>query len=243
MLLASEIERRPLTGTAGVELGRVESIIFHPSELCAVGIMVRPPAILYVVGKPDTFLPFAGLRFTANGVECDLKKLPTGRNAADGLGYDPETTIIWTGMDVRGPSGEPVGKVTDIELDEVSGAITRLEIAAGAVADTAHGRFVAPVGVIEGYRAGAIRATVEAGELEATGGFAKTAAETVVAVSQAANAAGDAIGERVVAASGATGRVIKAAADAEVAQRTVRRVRNTWRDSVKAFREGMKDDK
>lgn len=241
MLLASEIEGRTLFGAAGVELGRVQAIIYHPDELRAVGVMLRQPAMLYVVGRPDTFLPFEGLRFTSAGVESDLKKLPTGRHAADALGYDPDTTIIWTDMKVRGRSGQVIGRVTDIELEPSTGAITRLEIAGGATADTAHGRFLAPVSVITGYSNGAIRSTVEAGDLEVSGGLAKTAAEAAVAMSQAAKNAGDAIEGQVMAASGATGRAIKAAADAKVVERTAKRVRNTWRDSVKAFREGMDD--
>ena len=55
-------------------------------------------------------------------------------------------------------------------------------------------------------------------------------------------AVGAAVSDTVVAASGATGRAIKAVADSDIAGKTAARVKGTWRDTVKAFREGMKDD-
>jgi predicted secreted protein len=53
---------------------------------------------------------------------------------------------------------------------------------------------------------------------------------------------GKAAGDTVIAASGATGRAIKAVADSEVAKKTAKRLKGAWRESVKGFREGMKGD-
>ena len=64
-----------------------------------------------------------------------------------------------------------------------------------------------------------------------------------MAASEAAKAAGGAIEDTVIAASHATGRAIKAVSDSKVTEKAARRVRSTWRDSVKAFREGMNDEK
>jgi hypothetical protein len=205
--------------------------------------MLRPTAMLYVVDRPETFLPLEAVDIEPGLVKCNLKKLPTGRRAADRLGYDPDTTVIWTGMSVRGRSGGALGIVSDVEFGRVTGEVRRIEIAGGAVSDAAVGRFVVDAEQVEGYRDGAIRLKVDAKELTGSGGFAKTAAEGVVAASEAARAAGGAIEDTVIAASHATGRAIKAVSDAKVAEKAVHRVRSTWRDSVAAFREGMKDDK
>lgn len=46
----------------------------------------------------------------------------------------------------------------------------------------------------------------------------------------------------MIGASGATGKAIRAVAQADLAKRATRTARKTWRDSVQAFRDGMKDD-
>lgn len=242
MMLASDVEGRPLRGAGEAELGTVERLLFHPSEPRVIGAMVRPPAALVVVTRPETFLPLSSLSFSSAGAATDLAKLPSQRASANRLGHDPDFTVIWTGMPVQGPSGRQIGAVTDVEFDPASGDVCRLEVAGGAIADAAHGRFVVPGRVVEGYAAGAVRIGAEAGELQASGGLARTAAEVAVIAAQRAEQVGRAVEDTVVAASGATGRAIKAVADAKVAERTAKRVRTTWRDTIKAFKDGMSED-
>lgn len=241
-VLASEVEGRPLLGDADVVLGTVTRLLYHPSASRVVGAMVRPPAALVVVERPETFLPLAQLRFEADGAHADLKKLPSTRKGAEALGFNPDTTIIWTGMPVCGPSGRGVGVVGDVEFDPSGGAISRVEVAGGVVADAAHGRYVVSAASIGGYSEGAIRIAEEAGALETSGGLAKTAARAAVVASATAAAVGQAASDTVVAASGATGRAIRAASEAEVVKKAAKRVRHTWRDTVKAFRDGMDGD-
>lgn len=243
MTLASSIEHASLSGADGVALGSVARVLYHPQEPRAIGLMVRGPSIYGMVERHDTFLPLAAVRFEAGAVRSDLAKLPTGRKAADGLGFDPEKTVMWSGMPVLGPSEKPIGIVAEVEFDPASGEVARLEIAAGAVADTAHGRFLVPGALVEGYRAGAVRIAAEAGALETTGGVAKVAAQTAVAASGAAKAAAVAGEAAVLDASRATGRAIKSITGGRVAEKTADRVKRTWRDTVKAFREGMDDEK
>jgi hypothetical protein len=191
--------------------------------------MVRGPSIYGMVERRDTFLPLSAVRFEAGGVRADLRKLPTGRKAADGLGFDPEKTVIWSGMPVLGPAEQPIGVIAEVEFDPVG------------VADTAHGRFVVPGALVEGYRAGAVRITAEATALETTGGVAKVAAQTAVAAGETARSVAVA-GEAAVRGAGrATGRAIRSLKDAHVAEKTADRVKSTWRDTMKAFREGMDD--
>ena len=242
MTLVSSIEGASLSGADGVALGSVVRVLYHPQEPRAIGLMVRGPSIHGMVERRDTFLPLSGVRFEANAVVSDLAKLPTGREAADRLGFDPDTTVIWSGMPVLGPSEQPVGIIAEVEFDPASGEIARLQVAGGAVADTAYGRFLVPWALVEGYRAGAVRITAEAGELEATGGMAKVAAQTAVAASEAAKSAAAAGEAAILDASLATGRAIKSIKDTQVAEKATDRVTGTWRDTIKAFREGMDDD-
>jgi sporulation protein YlmC with PRC-barrel domain len=240
--LASTIEGRPLTGRNGVALGVVEHLLYHPSEPCVIGAVVRPPAAMVVVKRPETFLPLSALRYEDGAVAADLAKLPSQRAAAKPLGFNPDLTVIWTGMPVSGPSGGRIGTVSDVEFDSDTGGVSRMEVAGGAVADAAHGRFLVPGGSIVGYSTGAVRIGVESGGLEATGGLAKAAARTVAATSASVNALGEAVGDTVVAACGGVGRAIRVVAGSQVTQKAAKRLTGTWRDSVKSFREGMKGD-
>lgn len=241
-MLASDVEGLSVFGRGGAELGVLEHLLYHPSAACVIGASVRPPAAMVVVKRMETFLPLESLEIVPGGVAVDLAKLPGQRAAAAGLGHDPELTVIWTGMPVAGPSGEQLGTVTDVEFDLESGEVRRMEVAGGAIADAAHGRYLVPGDAVLGYSAGAVRITREAGELEASGGLAKSAAIAAAAAARKAAEVGQAVEDTVVAASGAAGRAIKAVSDARVAQKAAKRVRSTWRDSVNAFKDGMKDE-
>ena len=247
MPLATDVEGWPLHGAKGVELGVVSRVLFHPSEARAVGVMVRPPSRLYVIERAETYLPLDAVAFAeGGGARSTLAKLPSVHAGADGLGFDPDLTVIWMGMNVRGPSETLIGHVNDVDFDASTGAVRRMAIAAGAVADAAHGRYVVPGTLVEGYREGAVRIGAEAAELVTSGGLAKTAAEAVVAAGEVARSAGAAIESGVVDASGATGRAIRKAADSQVVEKAAKSVaktaRTTWKDSVKAFRDGMHGD-
>jgi uncharacterized protein YrrD len=238
MVLIGDIEGSALTGAGGAPLGTVTNVLFHPSEPRAVGVAVRPTAALVVVSRRGTYLPLSALSFGADGAACDLAKLPTGRKAAEGLGFDPETTVIWTGMPVADPRGRQIGVVRGLMFDEASGAVGRLDIGSGTVADVAHGRYLVPGEAIVGFEQGSVHITTEAADLQGSGGLAAAAAQGAVAASVAARAAGSA----VVNASGATGRAIRGVAQADLTKRATDKAKRTWRDSVQAFRDGMKDD-
>jgi hypothetical protein len=241
--LASEVEGSALKGPDGSVLGTLLKMLFHPSgEPTVVGAQVRPPAALVVVAMPETYLPLSALTFSRSGVSTDLPKLPKARASAAQLGYDPDLTVIWSDMPIAGPSGAPFGSVADIEFDPVSGVVLGLVANEGAMANAAYGRLDVPVDAIVGYDCGAVKVSVEAPALEAAGGLAKAAAATVVGASQAVSAAGEVVGDAVVHAGEAAGRAIKAVKDSKVAEKAARSVGTTWRDSVKAFKDGMKGD-
>lgn len=239
MVSTSAIEGHALTGSGGEVLGKVTNVLFHPADARAIGVAVRPPNAMTVIERPGTYVPLADMTFGPGGAMTGLGKLLSGGRASAALGYDPDTTVIWTGMPVADPAGTIIGSVSDVEFDETTGAVESVRIGGGAIADLAHGRYLVPGEAVEGYRDGAVRIRADVADLDGSGGLAKTAAGAAVATGQALHAAGDAI----VGASGATGRAIKAVADSDIAKRTADRAKRTWRESAKAFRDGMKDDK
>lgn len=243
MVRASEVEGRTLTGPDGSVFGTLDRLLLHPDGSAIVmGAAVRPPAVLVVVGRPQTFIALAGLNIAADGVSTTLVKLLKGREAAEAFGSNPDRTIIWTGMPVAGPGDAAMGIVSDFEFDPVTGAVLAVLVAGGVVANAAHGALSAPAEAIMGYSAGAVHLCRGPEELDATGGLAKTAAAAAVRATGAVSAASEMAGDAVVSASGAAGRAIKAAKDAQIGERAARTAGKTWRDTVDAFRDGMKDD-
>jgi uncharacterized protein YrrD len=244
--LVIDIEGRPITGVADVELGTVARVLFHPSEPRVVGIVARPPAVLHVIERGTTYLPLAGLTFGRSGTHVELRRLPKLHVGAESLGFDPDTTVIWTGMDVRGPSEALIGRVEDVDFDPETGLVSRMSIAGGLVADAAHGRYVVTGDRVAGYRDGAIRIAVESSELPAAGGLAKSAATAAVAVSEAARKAGVVLESGVVGASAATGKAIREVAGSGAVEKAAgkagKRMRGTWSDMKKAFRDGIDGD-
>ena len=243
MARASEIEGSALVGPDGSSLGTLERLLLHPDgRPTVVGAAVRPPAALVVVAKAQTFIPLSTLAFSGQRVSTPLPKLPKVRDAAEALGLDPDFTVIWSEMPIEGPSGTRCGKVADFEFDLETGSVQSLVADGGAVATAAYGLLTVPADAIVGYSAGAVHLSREVVELEAEGGIAKAAAAAVVGAKEAASAVGEIAGNAVVTASAATGRAIKAAKDAQIGERAADKVGKTWRDSVKAFREGRNGD-
>jgi sporulation protein YlmC with PRC-barrel domain len=238
MVFVSGIEGRELATADGVALGTITKVLFHPAEPRAIGYAVRPPNALAVVERPGTYLPLAAVTFGPEGAHCELTKLPVGGKAAQALGYDPDITVIWTGMPVAVRGDALIGTVSDVAFDEVTGTVSRVDVGGGTIADVAHGRYRVPGDAVEGYRDGAVRVTADIADLDGSGGFAKTAAEQAVAAARVAHA----VGEAVVDASGATGRAIRAVTEADLAKRAAEKAKRTWRETRDAFREGMKDD-
>jgi hypothetical protein len=238
--LASEVEGSTLKGPAGSVVGTLQNLLLHPSgEPTVVGASVRPPAALVVVERRETYVPLSALDFRAGGATTSLEKLPKVRASADVLGLDPDLTVIWTGMPVAGPSGAQVGTVGDFGFDPETGAVTSLRVDGGVVANAAYGKLDIPADAVLGYASGAVRISVAAPELQASGGVAKAAAAAVVGATASLAAVGEIAGDAAVKASGAAGRAIKAASDGTVVERAAKRAGKTWRDSVEAFREGM----
>lgn len=244
MTRASDVKDARMYSPEGEFAGTLVDVLFHPSgEPRVVGVMVRPPAALVVVSRPLTYVPLSDLKFTKNRVWLMPGKLPKAGKSAAALGHEPDLTIIWQHMPLLGPSGHEAGVIADFDFDPETGEILRLEADGGSLATAAYGRLEVPLDSIVGYRDGAVHLTTEGVNLDTTGGVAKAAAVTVVTAAAQVDAATEAVGDAVVKASGVAGRAIKAVKDSHVAEKAVRGLGSTWRDSVSAFKDGMKDDK
>lgn len=243
MTLASEVEGAKMYEPDGALAGTLVNLLLHPSgEPVVVGAAVRPPNALVVVGRPETYIPLAVLRFERGRVWVTTGKLPKANASAEKLGYDPRLTVIWSGMWIDGPSGAPVGVLKDFEFDPETGAVLGLVASERASATAAYGNLRIARETIVGYREGAVHVTLEAPDIDASGGLAKAAAATVVGATESVSAVGEVVEDAVVRAGGAAGKAIKAVKESQLADKAARSVGTTWRDTVKAFKDGMKDE-
>jgi sporulation protein YlmC with PRC-barrel domain len=238
MTRISDIEGADLTGAAGVRLGTVERVLFHPSEPRAVALMVRPNPALYVVELPVAYLVFAEAVTGGATVLWKGAKLPSRGRTEKALGLDMDATVIWRGMPVASATGRLAGTLADVQLSE-DGAVAALWVSTGGVGDVAHGRLGAPGAIVRGFDGRAVVVEAEPEDLVASGGVAKQAATAAAVVKARTDAATEATGDAVVDASYKAGRALRSAAHSE----PVKKTRAAFKGIADAFRQGYDEKK
>jgi uncharacterized protein YrrD len=242
MATTSSIEGSPVVGEAQANLGRVEHVLFHPSEPRVVGLMLAPPPVGGMVKKPSTYVGLGGFAFEDGRVVLPSKKLPSKSKAEAALGADPELTVIWTGQPVAGPDGEEIGRIRNVRFSRSSGEVLELEVTAGMTADVAHGDLAVPGELVLGFERSAVRVSKTFSELEVSGGFAKTAATGAAVLTVKTEKARKKVAETTSAAvtdvAGKTGQAIRSVKEGSVPDKA----RSTWKSMVDAFKEGMGED-
>jgi uncharacterized protein YrrD len=229
------IQDSKLADLDGHVLGRVDHILFHPREPRAVGAVVRPRVLWFFWLKP-AYVPLADLRFDdPEAVRITRGKAVRGKQAAEALGADPDTTVIWTGMPVASRDGTVAGAVDEVWFSLPDGEVTRMKVTGGFSADVAYGRGTISGDQVVGFDGTAVVVEPRPAEIEVSGSMAKRAARGAVML----DIAGEMAGRAFVDASRATGKAIRKAASVS----PVKRARGTWKSMADAFREGMSEDK
>lgn len=229
------IEDSKLADLDGKVLGRVDHILFHPSEPRVVGAAVRPRVLWFFWLKP-AYVALADLRFDDDeAVRITGGRPVRGAKAAEALGADPDATVIWTGMPVTSRDGMLAGAVDEVWFSLPDGDVTRMKVTGGFSADVAYGRGTIAGDQVIGFDGTAVVVEPRPAEIEVSGSMAKRAAKSAVML----DIAGEMAGRAFVDASRATGKAIRKAAIVS----PVRRARRTWKSMGDAFREGMSEDK
>ncbi len=231
---ARHIEDSKFADLDGRVLGRVDHMIFHPSEPRVVGAVVRPRVLWFFWLKP-AFVSLADLRLDDDeAVRITRGKPVRGKKAAEALGADPEATVIWTGMPVTSRDGLIAGAVDEVWFSLPEGDVTKLKVSGGFTADVAYGRGTIAGDQVVGFDGKAVVVEPRPSEIEVSGSMAKRAAKGAVML----DIAGEMAGKAFVDASGAAGRAIRKATRKDPA----RKGRGTWKSMGDAFREGMSKD-
>ena len=163
--------------------GRVRATVFHPTELRAIGFVIKRPDALLMVKRKERFAAIV----------------------------DYDSCVIWEYMPVRTESGQEIGLVGNVVYDEHDYAVEHIDIASGSANRLLLGSSLIPRAKIIGYRDGAIVVKDEEADLEETGGAAAKAgvawAKTKHVAAQGTKKAGDAINDGAYKAGEAIGIV------------------------------------
>lgn len=235
MPLISDIRGMPVAGPKGRFLGTVTEVLFHPSEPRAVGLQVRPRALLGVLPRSLRYLPLGRVAAWGNEAVASVGTLPSAREGEREIGAAWDRTVIWRRMPALTRSGAAAGRVADAGFTMRSGTVTRVLLSEGAVSDAALGLREVPGDLVAGFDpdapgGGAVRIDDAALTAPASGGSARAAGEAAGAATQAAAGAVREVGIKAAAAGMAAAKMVSVS---KAGRATGRAARRAWK-SVRA---------
>nr|WP_239471514.1 PRC-barrel domain containing protein [Olsenella profusa] len=205
------------------KLGKVHNAVFSPSGKRVVGLMVKRPDVAGMVKRADVFLAWDS--FELQDEKTLLVTRPDDgmdKAARRRLSLNWDACIIWTGMDAHTTAGKSLGYVSDAEVDQKTGRVSRFLTTDGSVSRALVGSFVITADMVRGYRDGCM--IIDPGEknVELDGGLAGAAGESYARAKakgaevgkKAAVVAGEAVDKGSFALGRALGKAKRAIADA-----------------------------
>lgn len=216
----------------GGVLGRVTRALCHPEDPVVVGVEVQPPSVAYVVSRSPRYIALPGLTVGEDRLDVtDDVKDWSGTRGEKSLGFEWESTVIWVGMPLMTEADEQLGYVSDGSFDLPDGRLRDVLITEGIASDVTVGTRKIDGALLVGYRDGAVRVKGEAAEAAFSGGLAAKAGGNVAVAKVVAGEAG-----KTAIVLG--GKAIKAAAQSK----TAKSAWEMFKDTGKAFRDGMKGE-
>ena len=171
-----------MLGCNGKRRGKIVDVLFHSSEARAVGYVIKPTNILYLLERRPRYVAFGAVSYDEEGSAVLASAgLPSMRTGAKAAGIKWEESSYWRGMPVRSEDGDRVGSVQDVVVSLKTGAVRGLRVSTGVVGDVAVGRLEVPAEYVVGPRGDAVVLRAGYDELEATGGLAAASAKGAAA--------------------------------------------------------------
>ncbi len=178
MARITELLGRPVLGSNGKRRGKIIDVLFHPEEARAVGYVVKPRNILYLLERRPRYVAISAVDFDDEGnAVLSSVRIPSGRAGQKATETLWEESSYWRGIAVRSEDGDRVGAVQDVVISLKTGAVRGLRVSTGVVGDVAVGRLEVPAEYIVGPRGDAVVLRAGYDELEATGGLAAASAK------------------------------------------------------------------
>lgn len=225
MRLITDIEGARITGRKGKLFGRVENVLFDPSEPRVVGYEVQPPSLGYVIDRKPRYLMLHAIERTADGMALRHEH---ARSAPE---FSWDDSVVWHFMPVVSESGKALGFVRDAEFDESDGSMGRVWLSYGTADDVAVGGRTIQGSSVLRFDGESVVVADRAASARESGGSAKTAGRgAAIAMLAAEETAKQAVGGAV--------RIAKVVQNAEIRKRA----KSGWQSLKDGIAEGMKDD-
>ena len=164
------------------KLGKVHYPVFSPEGTRVVGFMVRLPDIAGMIKQEDKFVARDCLKIYEGVLSVSEDQAAYDAAAAKRLDVDLDRCLIWTGMDVVTEGGVRAGYCANVAFNGKTGAVEHFYLTEGGASNALVGHREMPVGLLKGYRNGAMIVSDEVLELAFSGGAAAAAAEASVKV-------------------------------------------------------------
>lgn len=198
--------------------GKVHAMVFHPTQLRAIGYQIKRPDALLMVKRKDRFVALDRVEEVDGGI-CVIDAADAwDEQACKRLGVDYDACIIWEYMPVRTESGRELGIVKNVIINDEDYGIERIDVSENAVDRALLGTSVIEAAQLIGYKDGAIVVSDSDGAVEREGGAAAKAGEawakTKNSASAGAKKAGDAINDGAYKAGEVIGAVRDGATEA-----------------------------
>lgn len=178
----TELAGRPVLGAKGKRKGKVIDVLFHPTEARAIGYVVKPRNVLYLLERRPRYVAFEAMSHDGEGnALLPGGRMPSARAGEKATGVSWRESSYWRGMPVRAEDGDRIGVVQDATVSLKTGAVRALRVSTGVVGDVAVGRLEVPAEFIVGPRGDAVVLRAGYDQLEASGGLAAASAKGAAA--------------------------------------------------------------
>jgi len=231
MPYVSDIEGLPVIGAKDKVLGRVNHVLFHPSEPRVVGIELQPPAIGMVVERKPRYLALDAVEWAADALTLKTPKMESNAASAKRLGFDWDISVVWRFMAVVTESDEFLGLARDMRFNKTDGRITNLKLTRGATSDVAVGAQLLEGDLVIGFDGENVRVADAALQVDSGGGVARQAGRGAAIAKITAE-------ETLKQAAGGAANIAKAVRKADVTKHAAK----GWKSLKDSFMEGYKGE-
>ncbi len=231
MPYVSDIEGLPVSGAKDKVLGRVNHVLFHPSEPRAIGVELQPPAIGMVVERKPRYVALDAVEWSPRSLKLLTPKIESNAVSGKRLGIDWDVSVIWRYMTVITESGEALGLARDVCFEPDDGRITRLKLTQGVTSDVAVGARTLDGSLVLRFDGEDVRVADEAAAIDSGGGAARQAGRGAAIAKIAAE-------ETAKQAVGGAVNIANAVKKADVTGKASR----GWNSLKKGFLEGLNGD-
>lgn len=183
------------------KIGKIAQAVFHPTEPRLVGYIVKRPDLFWMIKRNDRFLAYDAFRIVDGRVIGTVDSDSWDAPACKRLKIDWDRCLLLENMPLKTSDGHEIGKVGSITYDERTGKIISFAATDGLTSDVILGAYTIPADHILKYADGFLLVKPEAQFVQAEGGLAEKAGESVAVAAQG-------IGDATAKASKKAGKAI-----------------------------------